>query len=89
MATTRERLRLLVDALPESVLDSALEDFRKIVRAYLPESPEDALEELDRWMIEHGWMTEIPQPEAAAPRKIERLRIPGKPVSETLIEERR
>lgn len=89
MPTTRDTFRILVDALPESVLESVLDNFRKLVRVHLPASPEDALEELDRWMIEHRWMTKIPQPQATKPRKIERRRIPGKPVSETLIKERR
>ena len=83
---TRARLRTLVDQLPECALDTAVEALSRLMER----STEDAQLSLEEWLVATGRMDTIP-PEAEKPRqrKIRKLKMPGKPVSQTIIEERR
>jgi hypothetical protein len=83
---TRGRLRTLVEQLPEDDLDTAYQALRRLAA----DSTEHAQKNFDEWLVATGRMERIP-PAAGVPRprKIERLKIPGKPVSETILEERR
>ena len=83
---TRARLRALVDELPKCELDAAVEALSRLTAR----AAEDAQLSFDEWLVATGRMDRIP-PEAGKPRhrKINKLKIPGKPVSQTIIEERR
>ncbi|MAF10064.1 hypothetical protein CMK11_06385 [Candidatus Poribacteria bacterium] len=87
MATgTRDRLRRLVDDLSDGDLDAAYDALRRLVDS----SSEQDQADIDAWLVATGRMERIPCAEdTRGRRKIERLKIPGKPVSETIIEERR
>jgi hypothetical protein len=81
----RARLRALVDGLPKCELDAAVEALSRLKGR----AAEDAQLSFDEWLVATGRMDGIP-PEAGKPRhhKINRLKISGKPVSQTIIEER-
>jgi len=83
---TRDRLRTLVEQLPEDDLDAAYEALCRLAERSADEIPLS----FGDWLIATGRVDCVP-PAAGTPRphKIERLKIPGKPVSQTILEERR
>ena len=83
---TRDEVRKIVDDLPDNVLDNALE----VLKRLREESEEQLQAECDRRMLESGLLRSIPRPDdVRKPRAFKPIRLEGKPVSETLIEERR
>lgn len=82
----RDELKRLLDQLPDEQLVAAKQVLGNLHRQYF----RAALEALDRTMVESGRMSVIPKQEYPINTlPIRRLQIPGKPVSETLLEERR
>lgn len=84
--TTRDELRRMVEELPEGEVDAALAALERLFRAHADRLQADC----DRRMIESGLMERAPDPEYARTARTYRpIRIDGKPVSETIVEERR
>lgn len=83
---TREELRHLIAQLLESDLDAA----RDALQGLLLDRDERLQAECDRRMLESGRLERVPTPQdMRMTRPHMPIRIGGKPVSETIIEERR
>ena len=86
----RDELRKLVDALPEEELETARDTLTELLRRAAENATESIEAKVDRRMLEVGLMEAVPLREDILNRpKTSRPRIPGKPVSQTLIEDRR
>lgn len=86
----RDELRALVEALPEQELEPARKALRELIERASEVGSEDVEAQVDRQMLEEGLLETIPRQEDILRRpKTPRPRMPGKPVSETLIEDRR
>ncbi len=87
MATaTRAELRQLVEQLADEELDAALEALQRL------SSRREAHEasECDRRLLEEGLIARIPDPDhPRRGQRFEPIRVEGRPVSETIIEDRR
>jgi len=86
----RDELRKLVDALPDEELETARDALTELLRRAAENATESIEAKVDRRMLEGGLMEAIPRREDILNRpKASRPRMPGKPVSQTLIDDRR
>ena len=86
MSANREELRQLIDVLPEEALDAAHEALRRMMSGAVDE----AQERVNQRLLATGRTRHIPRAEDIRNRPQTRpLSLEGKPVSETLVEERR
>ena len=87
MATaTRGELRLLVEQLADEELDAARDALQRLAKRY----DDQDIPEYHRRLLEAGVIDRIPDPHnARRGRPFTPIRIKGKPVSETIIEDRR
>ena len=87
MATaTRAELRELIARLADEELDAARDALQRL--SLVREAQE--VSECDRRLLEEGLIARIPDPNPARrDRRFEPIRVDGKPVSETIIEDRR
>ncbi len=84
--TTRGELRLLVEQLADEELDAARDALRRLAKRY----DDRDIPEYHRRLLEEGIIDRIPDPNGPRRgRRFKPIRIKGKPVSETIIEDRR
>jgi hypothetical protein len=84
-AVTRAEIQLLLDELPDDDLEAA----RDAIQRLRDERQRDDMSPYHRRLLEAGLVTRIPRREdMQRPRTFEPIRIEGKSVSETIIEDR-
>jgi len=86
----RDELRKLVEALPDQELEQACKALQGLLQSASVNGTEDIEARVDRQMVEEGLMETIPRREDIQKRlQTPRPRMSGRPVSQTLIEDRR
>jgi len=86
----REALQKLVDTLPEEELEPARKALEELLARATERPREDAQARVDRQLLATGRLSHIPRREDILNRpKTPRPRMSGKPISQTIIEERR
>ncbi|MEO2004459.1 MAG: hypothetical protein ABGY41_10195 [Candidatus Poribacteria bacterium] len=90
LLSPREALQKLVDTLPEEEVESARKALEELLERSTDRAREDAQERVDRQLLATGRLSKIPRREDILNRpKTPRPRMSGKPISQTIIEERR
>ncbi len=86
----REALQKLVDTLPDEELEPARKALEELLERAAGRSRDDAQARVDRQLLATGRLSKIPRREDILNRpKTPRPRLSGKPISQTIIEERR
>ena len=86
VTATRGELRVLIEQLADKELDAAWDALRRLDKRY----DDEDIPEYHRRLLEEGVIDRIPDPNAERRgRPFKPIRIKGKPVSETIIEDRR
>lgn len=86
----RETLYKLIEALPEAEIETARKALEELLERATRRSREDAQARVERKLLETGRIAKVPRREDILNRpNVPRPRLSGKPISQTIIEDRR